>query len=80
MYDNPYWEHHLPVNPPGAYFREGFDVMMTEVDIANWISEGGYEFQPRLKDNVQKVSRDNLAPRAVDDDEAPELDIEYDCD
>lgn len=85
VYDNPHWEYHLPVNPPGAYFREGHDVLMTEIEIANWDSEGGYEFRPRLKDEVQKVSRDNLAPQAARDDEAPELDIEYedggyDCD
>lgn len=72
-YDNPYWEYHLPVNPPGAYFDKEFDVMMTESDIANWFGDGGPEFQPRLRDAVQNVDR---TPRATD--EAPELDLEYD--
>lgn len=71
-----YWEYHLPVNPPGAYRAEG-DVMMTESDIRNWEGEGGPEFQPRLRDNVQNVQR---GPVAANDDDAPELDVEYDCD
>lgn len=76
MYDNPYWEYHLPVNPPGAYLAEG-DVMMTELELANWDDEGGYVFRPRLRDAVQKVER---GPRAATDDEAPEIDAEWDCD
>lgn len=74
------WEYHLPVNPPGAHFREGFDVMMTEVDVLNWEDEGGLVFKPRLSDNVQEVDRYDLGPRAAADDEAPELDVEFDCD
>lgn len=67
----------LPVNPQGAFLSEG-DVQMAQVDILNWTGEHGFEFRPRLRDNVQQVSRIRLAL----DDEAPELDddYEYDCD
>lgn len=69
----------LPVNPPGSYFAEG-DVMMSEIEIANWDTDGAYYFEPRLRDFVQEVTRDSRPPRAAGDDEAPELDLEYDCD
>jgi hypothetical protein len=78
LYDNPYWEHHLPVNPPGAHFREDFDVMMTEVELTNWDNEGGWEFRPRPRADVQMVSR-LRGFRRVEEDEATELDVEYDC-
>ena len=68
----------LPVNPPGAYFNEGFDVMITQSDIANWYEDGEYVFEPRLRDAVQNVHR---GPRIALDNEAPELDDkELDCD
>jgi hypothetical protein len=69
-------EDDLPVNPPG-FFREG-DVMMTEVDIANWEGDGGY-FQPRLRDSVQWVQK---LRRQAAEDEASEIDDErlVDCD
>lgn len=51
--------------------------MMTEVDICNWEGEGGPEFQSRLRDHVHVVRR---RPVAAAEDEAPELDIEHDCD
>ena len=68
----------LPVNPAGCYLAEG-DVEMVQIDVLNWTDEDGqFEFRPRLRDNVQWLHRIRLAT----DDEAPELDddYEYDCD
>lgn len=76
------WDWHerldkLPVNPPGAYFAEG-DVAMAKVDILNWNTvDGEFVFEPRLRDNVQRAERTGLS--AALDDDAPELDLEYDC-
>lgn len=73
-YDNPYWEFHLPVNPPG--FRTDEDVVLDYVDIANWLDDDGvYRFYPRLprvRNVVQLVGR----TREALDGEADELDIE----
>lgn len=77
-YDNPYWEFHLPVNPPGAYFREGFDVMMTDIELGNWDTDGGFEYRPRLREEVTLVNRFGLALET----EAPEIDYDddgFDC-
>jgi hypothetical protein len=62
-YDNPYWEHHLPINPPiqpgtdldiftgGIYVHLGPVVL----DLPNWLAPSGeYTFEPRLKENVQQ--------------------------
>lgn len=79
----------LPVNPPGSHFREGFDVMIEDVDVLNWHAYGPlvdgseldvFEFRPRLRDNVQQVPRSRIRMALVD--EAPELDDDYelDCD
>lgn len=76
-YDNPYWEYHLPVNPPGAYRTKG-DIVLDSVEIANWYENDVYVFRPRLRDNVQQVNR--IKMRLTTADEAPELDEEYDCD
>lgn len=74
-YDNPHWEYHLPVNPPGAYLAEG-DIVMDRVDVRNWATDDGFEYRPRLRDRVQWVNRLRLAT----DIDAPEIDEEYDCD
>jgi hypothetical protein len=83
-YDNPYWEYHLPINPaiePGKDLDpETFELYewtpsQFDNNILNWTNDQGeLEFRPRLRDNVQLVSRFGLA----DDDEATELDMEYD--
>lgn len=52
--------------------------MMTDIDIANWATDGGYEFRPRARDEVQLVNRFGLALET----EAPEIDYDddgFDC-
>jgi hypothetical protein len=77
-YDNQHWEFHLPINPPSpAPTKE--DIMPHSIGILNWINDQGeLEFRPRLRDNVQWVSRTGLSTASEND--APELDLEYDCD
>lgn len=65
FYDNPYWEFHLPINPPiqpgkdidpmtgGVYIWDGPD----SAEIANWLVKGEYTFQPRLRDSIQEKKR-----------------------
>lgn len=72
-------ERNLPVNPPGGHYTEG-DVMLSEIGILNWLNDdGSLEFRPRLRDNVGEVDRKARFVVALDD-EAPELDMEWDCD
>ena len=68
-YDNIHWEHHLPINPPGA-FRTDEDVVLLDVDIANWLNDDGvYRFKPRLKDVVQQTKPRRRRGRAATEDE-----------
>lgn len=68
-YDNPYWEFHLPVNPPGA-FRTDEDVVLDHVEINNWLDDDGeYRFRPRLKDTVQQTKTRRRRMRAVEDED-----------
>lgn len=79
-WDNPHWEFHLLINPPGGHYTKG-DVMLDNVDILNWTNDSGeVEFRPRLRDRVEAVERPRFI--LVFDDEAPELDWDYgyDCD
>lgn len=66
----------MRVNPPGAYLNEG-DVMMTEVELANWEDEGGPEYRPRLRDKVQLTQQGRTRMRAVPDEDDERL---VDCD
>ena len=68
-YDNQYWEHHLPINPPGNAFRTDTDVVLESVEIANWLVDGEYVFKPRLKDTVQMTKTRRRRGRAVEDDD-----------
>lgn len=82
-YDDP--ESHLPINPALPEINEG-DITMAKVDILNWTGDNGnLEFQPRLRERNDWI--DGGRPpgldrglRAASDDDAPELDVEYDCD
>lgn len=69
----------LPVNPPGGHYTEG-DIMLDNIGILNWLNDNNeFEFRPRLRDNLQEAPVKARYRMALDD-EAPELDWEYDCD
>lgn len=70
-----YSEDELPVNPPGFFDKE-HDVMMTEVELANWEGEGGQEYRPRPRVRVPtKIRR-----RVISEDTTHYEDEGYDCD
>lgn len=48
--------------------------MMNSVEIANWMSDDEWMFEPRLRDRVQHVSRIRMVV-----ERAPEEDAEHDC-
>jgi hypothetical protein len=87
-YDNPYWEFHLPINPPIA---PGKDLDMdgneyvydgpSSIDIGNWTDETGAIYHiDRIREtginrhSLTKESRVRMISAVTDDDE------EYDCD
>ena len=73
--DDAFWERDMIVNPPGFFDKE-HDVMMTEVELANWEGEGGQEYRPRPRVRVPvKIRR-----RVISEDLTNYEDECYDCD
>ena len=66
-----WWEQDLPVNPPG-FFDEGFDVFVTEAELANCEGEDGPEYRHRPRIRVPSKIRRRMIS-------ADEEDL-YDCD
>jgi len=85
-YDNPYWEYHLPINPP---IEPGKDLDMDgniyeytgndSVEIGNWMTNDSLGYLPRLPIGIDKYKLDRPARLSAVDD-YDELDEEYDCD
>jgi hypothetical protein len=46
-WDNPFWEYHLPVNPPFEFDLEDYTGPLT-CEILNWNGPDGLEYRPRL--------------------------------
>lgn len=64
----------MPINPPG-FFRVGSDVMMTEIELANWEGEGGQEFRPRPRVRVpEKIRKRRIQAAEEEENDGPDCD------
>lgn len=85
-YDNPYWEYHLPINPPidPANDRDVDGNPYTYVwtldscDLANWTFSNHTGYRPRLKEDGQWAEGPKRIRRELDEyDWDDALDLEY---